>query len=51
MNIEKHRAFLDSLEGEKGLPGSYHGVSLSMPIAEFERVNMVHLRPRQRRRG
>ena len=42
MNIEKHRAFLDSLEGEKGLPGSYHGVPLSMPIAEFERVNMVH---------
>jgi len=41
-NIEKHRAFLESIDGEKGLPGSYHGVSLSMPIAEFERVNMVH---------
>lgn len=42
MKTEHWRKFLESLEGEKGLPGSYHGVSLSMPIAEFERVNMVH---------
>mgnify|MGYP003425765275 FL=1 len=26
MNIEKHRAFLDSLDGEKGLPEEMHGL-------------------------
>jgi len=25
MNIEKHRAFIESLEGEKGLPEEMHG--------------------------
>lgn len=38
MNIEKHRAFLDSLEGEKGLPEEMHepsGWRFDMPIKDF----------------
>lgn len=52
MNIEKHRAFLDSLEGEKGLPEEMHGISLntSLSLADIGmacRVNMGKLTDKQ----
>lgn len=35
MNIEKHRAFIDSLEGEKGLPESMNGWKFDEPLNEL----------------
>lgn len=52
MSIEKHKAFLDSLEGEKGLPEEMHGISLntSLSLADIGmacRVNMGKLTDKQ----
>jgi len=35
MSIEKHKAFLDSLEGEKGLPEEMHGWRFDEPLNEL----------------
>ena len=35
MSIEKHKAFLDSFEGEKGLPEEMHGWRFSTDIDDF----------------
>jgi len=35
MSIEKHKAFLDSLEPEKGLPEGMHGWRFSTDIDDF----------------
>lgn len=34
-NIENHRAFIESLEGEKGLPEEMHGLRFDAPLSEF----------------
>ncbi len=34
-NIEKHRAFIESLEGEKGLPEEMHGWRFDEPLNEL----------------
>ena len=45
MNIEKHRAFIDSLEGEKGLPEKMHGWRFDTPLPDgWETFDM----PRER---
>ena len=38
MNIEKHRAFIDSLEGEKGLPEEMHGWRFDEKLQPFDRT-------------
>jgi hypothetical protein len=35
-NIEKHRAFLDSLDGEKGLPDKMHAWRFDDPLQPFD---------------
>lgn len=52
MKAEHWRAFLDSLEGEKGLPEEMHGISLSTSLSLADigmacRVNMGKLTDRQ----
>ena len=39
MNIEKHRAFIDSLEGEQGLPEEMYGFNLRTPVERLKRNN------------
>lgn len=42
MNIEKHRAFLDSLEGEKGLPDKFYRL-LTPEVDVWEEGDEVYL--------
>ena len=39
MNIEKHRAFINSLEGEQGLPEEMYGFNLRTPVERLKRNN------------
>ena len=40
MSIEKHKAFLDSLEPEKGLPVEMHGWRFDDRLSDFEASKM-----------
>lgn len=43
MSIEKHKAFLDSLEGEMGLPEEMHAWRFDEPLQPFD-ITMFMLR-------
>lgn len=39
-NIEKYRAFIDSLEGEKGLPNGIHGWRFNMSFNQLRSLQV-----------